>query len=117
MKPAVILLFTLLLVPLAALHAADEDLTLHYHVMHPGGDSLPGDPNAAFSLDGTCRLRSILAHPWKRKKSFAFVRVTSPDMLHWTWRPTKLQSSFTGHGMFSGTGFLTREGKPAFLCA
>ena len=70
----------LLLAPLAALHAADEDLALNYHLMHPGGDSLPGDPNAAFCLDGTYHLHDILAHPWKEKKSFAFVHVTSPDV-------------------------------------
>ncbi len=115
MKPALPLLTALLLAPLAALHAADEDLALNYHLMHPGGDSLPGDPNAAFYLDGTYHLHYILAHPWKEKKSFAFVHVTSPDMLHWTWQPTKLQPSFTGHGMFSGTGFLTKEGKPAAI--
>ena len=108
-------LVALLLAPLAALHAADEDLALNYHLMHPGGDSLPGDPNAAFYLDGTYHLHYILAHPWKEKKSFSFVHVTSPDMLHWTWQPTKLQPSFTGHGMFSGTGFITKEGKPAAI--
>ena len=36
-------------------------------------------------------------------------------MLHWTWQPTKLQPSFTGHGMFSGTGFLTKDGRPAAI--
>jgi sucrose-6-phosphate hydrolase SacC (GH32 family) len=36
-------------------------------------------------------------------------------MLRWTWQATKLQPSFTGHGMFSGTGFLTKEGKPAVI--
>jgi hypothetical protein len=47
--------------------------------------------------------------------SFSFVHVTSPDMLHWTWQPTTLQPSFTGHGMFSGTGFVTKEGRPAVI--
>lgn len=92
-----------------------DEMVLNYHLMHPGGDSLPGDPNAAFYLDGTCHLHYILAHPWKDKKSFSFVHVTSPDMLHWTWQTTKLQPSFTGHGMFSGTGFITKEGKPAAI--
>lgn len=36
-------------------------------------------------------------------------------MLHWDWQPTKLQPSFTGHGLFSGTGFLTKEGRPAVI--
>ena len=34
-------------------------------------------------------------------------------MIHWTWQKTKLQPSFTGHGMYSGTGFITKEGKAA----
>ncbi len=88
---------------------------LQFHLMHPGGDSLPGDPNAAFYLNGVYHLHYILAHPWKGRTSFSFVHVTSPDMLHWTWQPTKLQPSFTGHGMFSGTGFLTKEGRPAAI--
>lgn len=92
-----------------------EQWTLNYHLMHPGGDSLPGDPNAAFFLDGVFHLHYILAHPWRDKGSFSFVHVTSPDMLHWTWQTTKLQPSFTDHGMFSGTGFLTADGRPAAI--
>jgi beta-fructofuranosidase len=88
---------------------------LQFHLMHPGGDSLPGDPNAAFYLDGVYHLHYILGHPWRGKGSFSFVHVTSPDMLRWTWQPTTLQPSFTGHGMFSGTGFLTSEGVPAVI--
>ena len=101
--------------------AADsaDPLALNFHLMHPGGDSKPGDPNAAFQLDGTYHLHYILTHPWtvkgKMRKGFSFVHVTSPDMLHWTWQTTKLQPSFTGHGMYSGTGFLTKEGKPAII--
>ena len=92
-----------------------EPMVLNYHLMHPGGESLPGDPNAAYYLDGVYHLHYILQHPWKDRRSFSFVHVTSPDMLHWTWQPTTLQPSFTGHGMFSGTGFLTKEGKPAVI--
>jgi len=117
----------LVLAPLAGLHAAEkparlakadtiaEELSLNFHLMHPGDDSAPGDPNAAFYLDGTYHLHYILRHPWQGKTSFSFVHVTSPDMLHWTWQTTKLQPSFTGHGMFSGTGFLTKEGCPAAI--
>lgn len=92
-----------------------ENQVLNYHLMHPGGESLPGDPNAAYYLDGVYHLHYILAHPWKGQGSFSFVHVTSPDLLHWTWQPTKLQPSFTGHGMFSGTGFLTKDGRPAVI--
>ncbi|MSU50075.1 MAG: hypothetical protein EXS37_13490 [Opitutus sp.] len=115
MKKIIPILTLLLLAPLTTLHAADEEHALNFHLMHPGGDSQPGDPNAAFYLDGTYHLHYILAHPWKEKKSFSFVHVTSPDMLHWTWQPTKLQPSFTGHGMYSGTGFLTKDGTPAVI--
>jgi len=92
-----------------------DDEPLHFHLQHPGGHSLPGDPNAAFRLDGTYHLHYILAHPWKDRTSFSFVHVTSTDLLHWTWLPTKLQPAFTGHGMFSGTGFFTKEGRPAVI--
>lgn len=87
----------------------------NYHLMHPGGESMPGDPNAAFHLDGTCHLHYILRHPWQGGQSFSFVHVTSTDMLHWRWQTTKLQPAFTGHGMFSGTGFLTLDGRPAAI--
>lgn len=101
--------------PAAEAAASPGPLALNFHLMHPGGDSAPGDPNAAFFLDGVCHLHYILRHDWQGKKSFSFVHVTSPDMLHWEWQPTRLQPSFTGHGMFSGTGFLTKEGRPAAI--
>jgi len=121
MKP---IITAALLSPLAALSltfGADtpancpDDLALNFHLMHPGGESGPGDPNAAFCLDGVYHLHYILGHPWKDKRSFSFVHVSSPDMLHWTWHKTSLQPSFTGHGMFSGTGFVTKDGKPAAI--
>ena len=92
-----------------------DDLLLNYHLMHPGGDSAPGDPNVAFWLGDTCHLHYILRHPWKDGQSYSFIHVTSEDMLHWRWRTTSLQPSFTGHGMFSGTGFVTKEGRPAAI--
>ena len=100
-----------------------DELALNYHLMHPGEDSAPGDPNVAYCLDGVYHLHYILRHPWKGgtarlrdgKRSYSFIHVTSPDMLHWTWQTTKLQPSFAGHGIFSGTGFITKEGKPAAM--
>ena len=88
---------------------------LNFHLMHPGGDSAPGDPNAAFHLDGVYHLHYILRHPWRGGTSFSFVHATSPDMLHWTWQTSKLQPAFTGHGMFSGTGFITKDNRPAVI--
>tara|TARA_R110002049_G_scaffold4601_5_gene32270 strand:- start:384020 stop:387067 length:3048 start_codon:yes stop_codon:yes gene_type:complete len=95
--------------------SAARDLALNIHLMHPGGDSSPGDPNAAFCIDGTYHLHYILRHQFNGEDSFSFVHVTSDDMLHWQWQPTKLQPSFTGHGMFSGTGFVTKDGLPAVI--
>ncbi|MBN8246820.1 MAG: glycoside hydrolase family 32 protein [Verrucomicrobia bacterium] len=92
-----------------------EEWILNYHLMHPGAESLPGDPNAAFHLDGVYHLHYILRHPWKGRQTFAFIHVTSPDLLHWNWQPTVLQRSFTGHGMFSGTGFIAPDGRPAVI--
>ena len=95
-----------------------DKLILNYHLMHPGGGSRPGDPNIAFYLEGKFHLHYILRHPWKNKISYSFIHVTSEDMLNWNWENTKLQPSFTGHGMFSGTGFITKEGIPAAIyCA
>ena len=88
---------------------------LSFHLQHPGGESSPGDPNAAFCLDGVYHLHYILQHDWQDGGSFSFVHVTSTDMLHWEWQTTKLQPSHTGHGMFSGTGFVTKEGLPAAI--
>lgn len=82
--------------------------------MHPGEESSGGDPNAAFCVHGTYHLHYILRYP-PEKESFSFVHVTSRDMLHWKWHETTLQPSFTGHGMYSGTGFITREGRPAVI--
>ena len=81
-----------------------DEFSLNLHLIHPGADSSPGDPNAAFCLDGTYHLHYILRHPFKDRESVSFIHLTSPDMLHWTWETTKLQPAFTGHGMFSGTG-------------
>ena len=86
-----------------------DDLALNYHLMHPGEGNRGGDPNAAFCIDGTYHLHYILDDP------ISFIHITSKDMLHWTWHETKLQPSFTGHGMYSGTGFITKEGRPAII--
>jgi len=85
---------------------------LTYHLFHPGpGGAMPGDPNCAFYWKGRYHLHYIYNHRY----GFAFAHVSSDDMLHWKWHPTTLQPRFTGHGMFSGTGFLTKEGQPAII--
>ena len=59
-----------------------DEMALNFHLMHPGGDSSPGDPNPAFCLDDTYHLHYILRQTWRGKRSYCFVHVTSSDMLH-----------------------------------
>ena len=85
---------------------------LTYHLLHPGpGGAMPGDPNCAFYWKGLYHLHYIYNH----RKGFAFAHVSSQDLVHWTWHPTTLFPKTTGHGMFSGTGFITKEGQPAII--
>jgi len=85
---------------------------LTYHLLHPGpGGAMPGDPNCAFYWKGVYHLHYIYNH----KDGFAFAHVSSKDLVHWKWHPTTLFPRFTGHGMFSGTGFITKEGRPAII--
>jgi sucrose-6-phosphate hydrolase SacC (GH32 family) len=95
-----------------AMPASPPASWLTYHLAHPGpGGAMPGDPNCAFYWKGRYHLHYIYNH----KDGFAFAHVSSDDMVHWTWHPTTLTPKFTGHGMFSGTGFITKEGKPAII--
>jgi sucrose-6-phosphate hydrolase SacC (GH32 family) len=95
-----------------AMPANPPDNWLTYHLLHPGpGGAMPGDPNCAFFWKGRYHLHYIYNH----KDGFAFAHLSSEDMVHWKWHPTTLTRKFTGHGMFSGTGFITKEGKPAII--
>ena len=49
--------------PVNHLPVEDDDLALNFHLMHPGELSDPGDPNAAFFLNGTCHLHYIIKAP------------------------------------------------------
>ncbi len=85
---------------------------LTYHLAHPGpGGAMPGDPNCAIWWKGRYHLHYIYQH----KDGHCFAHVSSKDMLRWTWHPTTLTPPITGHGMFSGTALLTKEGKPAII--
>jgi sucrose-6-phosphate hydrolase SacC (GH32 family) len=85
---------------------------LTYHLAHPGpGVGMPGDPNPAFYYKGRYHLHYI----YKNKHGFAFAHVSSKDMVTWKWHPTVLVGPNTGHGMFSGTGFFTKDGRPAMI--
>jgi len=83
-----------------------------YHLAHPtasGGS--PFDPNPAFYYKGRYHMHYI----YRPSCGFAFAHVSSTDMVRWKWHPTVLAPPTTGHGMFSGTGFFTKEGKPAMV--
>lgn len=85
---------------------------LTYHLAHPGpSGAIPADPNPAFYYKGRYHLHYIYNH----REGCAFAHVSSTDMVHWKWHPTTLTPKVTGHGMFSGTGFFTKEGKPAMI--
>jgi sucrose-6-phosphate hydrolase SacC (GH32 family) len=85
---------------------------LTFHLAHPGpGNAMPGDPNCAFFWKGRYHLHYIYTH----NDGFSFAHLSSDDMVHWKWHPTTLTPPKTGHGMFSGTGFFTKEGRPAII--
>lgn len=83
-----------------------------FHLVHPGpGHSMPGDPNPAFYYKGRYHMHYI----YRNHTGFVFAHVSSDDMVHWKWHPTVLAPPTTGHGMFSGTGFFTKEGKAVMI--
>ncbi|MBL7219186.1 MAG: GH32 C-terminal domain-containing protein [Phycisphaerae bacterium] len=83
-----------------------------YHLAHPTfTQGSPFDPNPAFYYKGRYHLHYI----YKPRAGFSFAHVSSTDMVHWKWHPTVLAPPVTGHGMFSGTGFFTKEGKPVMV--
>ena len=85
---------------------------LTYHLAHPGpGRAEPGDPNPAFYYEGRYHLHYI----YENLYGINYAHVSSQDMVHWKWHPTVLAPPFTGHGMFSGTGFFTKEGRPVMI--
>jgi len=88
----------------------DEWLT--YHLAHPGpGIAFPGDPNPAYFYNDKYHMHYI----YKNTYGYSYAHVTSKDMVSWNWEPTVLSPPLTGHGMFSGTGFFTKEGTPAMI--
>ena len=84
---------------------------LTFHLAHPGpGKAWPADPNCAIYHKGVYHLHYI-HNPHSRGCSFA--HLTSKDLVHWKWKPTVLTPPNTGHEMFSGTAFHTKDGRVA----
>jgi len=91
---------------------------LTYHLAHPGpGEAWPADPNPAFHYKGRYHLHYIYRHltDYHNVTGYVFAHVSSTDMVHWKWHPTVHGLKGLGYGMFSGTGFYTKEGKPAMI--
>lgn len=85
---------------------------LTFHLAHPGpGPAIPGDPNCILDIDGTIHFHYI----YRNDFGFSFAHLTGNDMVYWDWNTTVLTPPNTGHGMFSGTGFFTKEGTPAIV--
>lgn len=85
---------------------------MSFHLAHPGpGPAMPGDPNCIFDYQGQVHLHYIYRNAW----GFVFGHVSSDDMVRWKWHKTVLAPPTTGHGMFSGTGFYTKEGRPTII--
>ncbi len=83
-----------------------------FHLAHPGpGPAMPGDPNCIFDYKGQVHLHYIYRNAW----GFVFGHVSSDDMVRWKWHKTVLAPPTTGHGMFSGTGFYTKDGRPTII--
>jgi sucrose-6-phosphate hydrolase SacC (GH32 family) len=81
-----------------------------YHLAHPTFTmGSPFDPNPVFFFNGRYHLHYI----YRNRTGFVFGHVSSKDMVRWKWHPTVLAPPNTGHGMFSGTGFLTKDGRAA----
>ena len=81
-----------------------------YHLFHPAKDlGAPYDPNSAIYYKGRYHLHYI----YRNRAGISYAHVSSQDMVRWEWHPTVLVPQENGHGMFSGTAFLTREGTPA----
>jgi len=85
---------------------------LTYHLAHPGpSGAVPADPNPAFFYKGRYHLNYI----YNNRDGCAFAHVSSTDMVHWAWHPTTLSPTTTGHGMYSGTGFFSKDGTPVMI--
>ena len=81
-----------------------------FHLFHPDKDlGAPYDPNSAIYYKGRYHLHYI----YRNRAGISYAHVSSVDMVRWKWHPTVLVPQANRHGMFSGTAFLTMEGKPA----
>src|SRR5689334_11190125 len=82
-----------------------------FHLAHPSAaGEEPYDTNGIFFWAGRYHLHYVYPN---KEDGLAWAHVSSPDLVHWTWHPTVLTQSITGNQIFSGAGFVTKEGRPA----
>lgn len=74
-----------------------------YHFVTPEGRCMPFDPNGAIFWKG----RYHLFYIFQDARGHNWGHVSSTDLFHWRHHPTGLIA-----GMFSGNGFLNKDGRP-----
>lgn len=76
---------------------------------------MPFDPNGAIFKDGVYHLW----HLYRERAETGFRRqhLSSIDLFHWRWHSNELQHhpGDPDTGIFSGTGFITKDGRPAAI--
>ena len=84
-----------------------------YHLAHPDPNAgfFPGDPNPAFHYKGRYHLHYL----YPDTGGLGMAHVSSTDMVHWEWHAPVLNPSTLGHAVLSGTGFFTKDGRPAII--
>jgi sucrose-6-phosphate hydrolase SacC (GH32 family) len=85
-----------------------------FHLAHPSPSKPePYDPNAIFHWAARYHFHYV----YQSEDGFAYAHVSSPDLVHWSWQPTVLTQAAAGHKILSGSGFITKEGRPAIIYA
>jgi sucrose-6-phosphate hydrolase SacC (GH32 family) len=85
-----------------------------FHLAHPSvAGTEPYDPNAIFFWKGRYHFHYV----YPSEDGLAYAHVSSPDLVHWSWHPTVLAEPAIGHEILSGSGFMTKEGRPAIIYA
>ena len=79
-----------------------------YHFTVPEDVGRPGDPNGAFYYNG----RYHLMYLYNREGSgFSYGHISSSDLLHWRHHPDPIGPSDGDYGIFSGGGFVDKDGR------
>jgi len=74
-----------------------------------------GDARRSETVSSTTRAACICTTSTAMPGLWSSATWSSDDMVRWRWHKTVLAPPATGHGMFSGTGFYTKDGRPAII--